>query len=354
MRPPFTGSAGSAVATAAAADYPALAVISPSGQVSLEDPEHPSALEVLRPPDPTFRWWQDGYAVAFGPDDTTLAAGVGRSVTLWNLPGHAFPGPDRDAGTTLPATDAQSLAFSPDGGTLAVGEPGLVRLWLLRPGARPVPNGGFEHNASGSWALAFSPPDEHLLAAGGTTMTIWLWDLRAPGSAPVALTGPTATVTSLAFSPDGRILAAGDANGLVWLWRMAAASPPVLLGRPLAAHHGTVFDLAFAPDSRLLASASEDRTVALWDLENAAAPQQLGGPLAGYTDWVLSVAFQRSGDGLVTSTRDDHLVSWDVSELRALRDNAVHRACVLAGGGLSPQEWKNYIPGLDYQDSCAR
>lgn len=349
--PPFIGNTGTAVATAVAAHSLALAKVAPSGQVSLEDPEHVPVSGVLRRPDPTFDWQQDGYAVTFSPDGTTLAAGVGRTVALWDLPRLSRVRPDDGTGTTIAATDAQALAFSPDSSTLAVGEPKFVQLWRLRPGARPVPAGSMEHNASGLWALAFAPPDGHLLAAAGTTKTIWLWDLRTPGSPPLTLIGPAATVTALTFSPDGRMLAAGDANGQLWLWQLAAGSPPAQLGQPQATHAGTVFDLTFAPDSRTIATAGA-RSVILWDLADPAAPQPLGVPLSGYNGWVLSVAFQRSGDTLVTSTRDAQLVVWDVSKLHALRDNAVRRACDLAGDGLSPQEWKAHLPLLDYQNSC--
>jgi len=88
------------------------------------------------------------------------------------------------------------------------------------------------------YSVAFSH-DGHVLTAGNTDGSVWLWNLTSPASPHLiaTLTGPTGHVYSVAFSPTGRTLAAADSAGLVWLWDThadgAAAEICTMAGQPL-------------------------------------------------------------------------------------------------------------------------
>ena len=68
-------------------------------------------------------------------------------------------------------------------------------------------------------------------------------------------------VRAVAFSPaDGALLAAGGDRGMA-LWDTARSEPL----RALEGHLGPVRSIAFSPDGRLMASAGDDGTVRLWE-----------------------------------------------------------------------------------------
>jgi WD40 repeat protein len=112
------------------------------------------------------------------------------------------------------------------------------------------------------------------------------------------LTGPSDSVTSVAFSPDGSLLAAGSLDNTVQLWDVASGEP---VGRPLIGHTGGVNAVAFSPDGRLLASASDDTTIRIWDI--------------GVASWK-------------------------------------QRACQIANRQLSALEWAQYLGNEPYHDIC--
>ena len=108
-----------------------------------------------------------------------------------------------------------------------------------------------------------------------------------------------------------------------------------------------VNSVAFSPDGGTLASGSLDGTIRLWDVADPADPRPLGQPLTGSTVAVDSVAFSPDGHTLASGSDDGTIRLWNPNV-----QSAINRICATAGG-LTPQQWNEYIPQLGYQPSCA-
>jgi hypothetical protein len=155
-------------------------------------------------------------------------------------------------------------------------------------------------------ALAYSPIDDNLIAAGEWSGGIRFFDAktRRPDGDPLA--HHRSPVNAIAFSPDGRTVASADVFGEVQIWDVATRSP---VSDRLPAGHGSVNTLAFSADGALLAIGGGATTVMFWHVANRAWD---GIRLAGHREPVFSAVFNRTGS--VVTTGADHTVRmWDVA-----------------------------------------
>jgi WD40 repeat protein len=160
-----------------------------------------------------------------------------------------------------------------------------------------------------------------LVATGGFTGTVRVWDVTAPGHARLLsqpITGVAGTtINALAFSPDGQTLAvsrtAGDTN-TTQLWNVGDPVRPVKQGKPLDTRGAESEALAFSSVGHLLASAGSDNLIRIWNVANPASPKAIGTPLTGATrGGVQTVAFSPDGDILASGGYDDTVRLWDVA-----------------------------------------
>jgi WD40 repeat protein len=188
-------------------------------------------------------WIQD---VAFSPDGAQIAGATTDGARLWETSGGTakpIPGTKR----------SKAIAWSPDGTLIAVGLGQVVKLF---DAAGPTELETLVAAQQSVEAVAFSP-DGKLLASGAPMVTVW--DV-ATGRSIRTLPGTQHSAKSLAFSPDGKTLAAAYDDRRVILWDAST-------GRELwvRQHAGQVTGVDFAPSGELIATASTDLTVRIWE-----------------------------------------------------------------------------------------
>ncbi|PDW03301.1 hypothetical protein CJ255_09660 [Candidatus Viridilinea mediisalina] len=208
-------------------------------------------------------------ALAFAPDRTLLAVGVGsEAVIIWDViqataVGELRMHEIRDP-MALPGT-LTSLSFTPDGSHVATGDQnGNVVIWHLNSG-QPL------HNLSVGMRvisdLSFSPDGQVVAAASEGWRTeagaVWLWD-RTDGSLIERLTLDDGErllepVLRVAFSREGSSLVAGTAAGylLRWTW------PTGELEREAQGHGAAISALVLAAGGGML-SAGRDGVIRRW------------------------------------------------------------------------------------------
>lgn len=190
----------------------------------------------------------------------------------------------------------EAVAFSPNVPRLAVATATGVELWDVDTRVLEDTLQTDELITS----VAFSP-DGTLLAGGGITSTVWLWDVGT-GTHLATLSGHPTRVESVAFSPDGRTLASGGWGGMVKLWDVATRAE---IGS-LVGHSWAIEAVEFSPDGVLLTSGSWDGTVRLWDLDD----QTEVASFADHSSLVPATRFSPSGATVATGSWEE-VKLWD-------------------------------------------
>ena len=274
--------------------------------------------------------------IVFSPDGRLLAAASqDDAVRLWSVA-------TRRLLAELPAGSRgfQAIAFSSDGRTLAsAGWSGRIDFWDV---ATRTLRWRWRLRSHSFNTLAFSP-DGKRIATGTMAGRVREWDV-GPRPHLHRLYGRHAgPVRRVVYSSDGALIASVSDDQSVRLWNVATGTPA---GR-LQGYEDGVADVTFSPGGRLLATAGADGTLRLWTL---AGRRPLGLPLTDRAHRVYGVAFSPDGHTLASAASDGaHLwpdVLW--RSFDGLRDEV----CRLAGGGLSPAEWTEYVPSVPYLQTC--
>jgi len=265
-------------------------------------------------------------AIAYSPDGSTLAAGIGlEAILVWDLttgrPIHRQRLPRR----------VTTIAYSPDGKTLVTGcKGGIVLAWDARSGRQVARLTGHTENkritASGEEWTAWSgqndvrgaaySPDGSVLATAGDMDGVRLWDTgQWLLTAEIPYEPDICSMTALAYHPDGAAIATASLDGTVCLWDTGSweqASRFTPLAMPLRA-------VAYSPEGGTLATGGYGCGATLWDATTGEPrtpcytsdhhPGSSGTPIT-----VLSVAFSPDGKTLATAGNDCHRARlWDTA-----------------------------------------
>ena len=315
--------------------------VSPDGSV-IAAPDGPAGDRVsfreLRAPRKARRSLAPGigriWAIALAPDGKTLALGGERAdsapvlvdAATGTLTRRMTGGHDDGFGT---------LAFDPEGKrVLTAGNDGRAIVWDARTGAKQLE---LRHPEVNDTAAAWSPDGTMVATAGGGGKVV-LWRV-ADRAQVLTLAADPEWVSSVAFSPDGALLAtSGSGERFTTLWDVASGRT---VGR--LRHPTYVVALRFDPRGRTLATAATDGTVRLWDM---ASQRQVGVAFPGPEQW-SALAFDPGGTNLVVLYEDGTGLVWDVDP-----DRWKERACIVAGGPLTREEWEELLSDRPYEPAC--
>ncbi|MGH9861861.1 MAG: caspase family protein [Candidatus Acidiferrales bacterium] len=160
-----------------------------------------------------------------------------------------------------------ALAYSSDGSQLAVAGVGSsVTLYDL-PGQRVLAT----LNAAGGQIsdLAFRP-DGAYLAAATDARTVMVWDLKT--LQPRNFSGHGGKVLSVAFSPSDDLLASAGSDKVIILWSLNVGRE---VGRLQGGHTKDITFVSFIGRGETLVSVGKDRQIVAWDVKSKSVLRQL-------------------------------------------------------------------------------
>ncbi len=170
----------------------------------------------------------------------------------------------------------------------------------------------FRHGGSVN-SVGYSPVDSSLVASGGSSRSVNLWDLQ--NDTVTTLGHHADAVNAIAFSPDGQLLASGGDDYAIKLWDVPRKRHIATLNHINGRTHSQVKAVTFSPNGQLLATAGVE--VKLWDVHTR---KEIG--TLEHGTWVLAVAFSPDGRMLVTGDESGHINIWDVqTQQRVVQPN---------------------------------
>jgi WD40 repeat protein len=221
-------------------------------------------------------------AVAVSPDKTTVAAGRGNKIHLFDAKTGEFKMSFADPALKTPEGKpagaahlslVESMAYSPDGKTLATGSFQELVLWDAEKGTIRQRLTGFADRVV---ALAFSTDGKYLATGGGAPTEdgeIKIFE-AATGKPVLDLKGGHSdTVFGVAFSPEGKLLATGAADKFVKVFEV----PSGKFVKSFEGHTHHVLDVGWTPDGKKIVSAGADNFVKVWDYEKGEKARDIQG-----------------------------------------------------------------------------
>ncbi|KAJ3561102.1 hypothetical protein NP233_g10405 [Leucocoprinus birnbaumii] len=182
--------------------------------------------------------------------------------------------------------------------------------------------------------LDFNPIQSSLLASGGVSGEVYIWDLKDPSKPYTPTPGTRSTkldeITSVAWNQQVQyVLAGSSSTGYTVVWDLRGKREVVALaygggagtlagqvatggGLAVGGRRG-MSDIAWHPDNATrLVTASEDDSspiIMVWDLRNARAPEKI---LTGHDKGVLSLSWcKQDADLLLSCGKDNRALCWN-------------------------------------------
>ena len=265
-------------------------------------------------------------ALAFSPDDSTLACGSGLLESPILL---------RDATSGKQTAKLEghrgwvsSLVFWPDGKTLASSSADqTIRIWDLSHGASASSPRVLRGHRMEVWRMALLP-DNRTLVSGCKDGSVNVWDTSTTAHGRTRDDLP-ATVAAWEFGPDGNSIIAADMQGHVasWYGEGLRQSIPLMDIGPLTALRPVI-----SADCRLIAAATADGRVRVWNIPQRKLVHELNIDGMGCVPWRLSTQ-----NRLDVYCKDDNtlheydLVSWQ--QVRSWRCAGDARAAAFSPDG---------------------
>ncbi|TFK70699.1 hypothetical protein BDN72DRAFT_794932 [Pluteus cervinus] len=182
--------------------------------------------------------------------------------------------------------------------------------------------------------LDFNPIQTNLLASGGVSGEVYIWDLKDPSKPYTPTPGTRSTkldeITSIAWNQQVQyVLAGASSTGYTVVWDLRGKREVVALaygggagtlagqvssgaGLAVGGRRG-MSDIAWHPENATrLVTASEDDSspvIMVWDLRNARAPEKI---LTGHEKGVLSLSWcTKDADLLLSCGKDNRALCWN-------------------------------------------
>jgi WD40 repeat protein/serine/threonine protein kinase len=288
----FKGHNGRVTGVAFSPDCRQLASTGVDGTLQVWDmasPQEPDVARLSLPLDPTGL-----EAMAFSPDDTTIAVGGDSNVQVV----------DANTGRRLLVIETHAgvvaaVAYRPGsaGGQIAnssYNQP-RIQLWDAKTG-QAIATMGTE--SSHVTSMAFTADGTHLLATSAEGIAS-LWDVNAQTSL-TQLQGQRGPLWSGAISHDGALAVTTGQDGKLQVWSTPARSLPILIADP-----GTVTTGSFSPDGGRVVIPSPDGTARVRDAASGQVLATLAGPAP-----LESASFSPDGRRVVTAHDDNTVRIW--------------------------------------------
>lgn len=200
------------------------------------------------------------------------------------------------------ADDATSVAQSPDGIWVAIGSAGgTVQIWSLMTQALVTTlDEGTERINTVAWSS-----DGTRFAAGANGDTVLVWDTANWALLHQVVINGAGDVLSVAWSPhNNALIAIGFSGGFVFVGEVTAAEPTAILQGPTA----SITSVAWTADGSRLAAGSSDGTAWVWNTTTWAVETTFAG-----TDGVLTVAWSSDGALLACGLANGNTLVGDVA-----------------------------------------
>ena len=155
--------------------------------------------------------------------------------------------------------------------------------------------------------VAYSPVDSSVVASGGDSRAVKLWDLQ--NDTVTTLGSHADTVNVVAFSSDGQLLASGGDDYVCKLWDIPLKRRVATFEHIVNRSRSQIKAVDFSRDGQMLATAGVD--VKLWDVHTRKEIATFE-----HGRWVLAVAFSPDGQFLATGDEIGQVNVWDVQRRR--------------------------------------